>query len=207
MASDENRKKIVETAVELFSNSGIRGVTMDDIAAAMHISKRTLYETFANKEELLAECLMFVHDAIRQRHKQVYEKVDEPFLVTLFILRVNAISNNNYRRLIEEAKRYYPEIHDRFFKLYTNSFRDILMKSMQYAADKNYLRPHVDINTTVDFLCEMLQRHRLPQSSSPEEYYRKLNEIGFTFLRGLMSSDTIHRYEKREDEFHKIMNS
>lgn len=191
----------------MFSNSGIRGVTMDDIAAAMHISKRTLYETFANKEELLAECLMFVHDAIGQRHKQVYEKIDEPFLVALFMLRVNAMSNHNYRRLIEEAKRYYPEIHDRFFKLYTNSFREILMKSMLCADEKNYLRPHVDIDTTVDFLCEMLQRHRLSQSSSPEEYYRKLNEIGFTFLRGLMSSDTILRYEKREDEFHKIMNS
>ena len=49
MATDESRKRIVETAAQLFNSRGIRGVTMDDIAASLRISKRTLYETFANK--------------------------------------------------------------------------------------------------------------------------------------------------------------
>ena len=63
MASEDNKRRIVETASQLFNSRGLRGVTMDDIANTLHISKRTLYETFANKEELLAECLMMVHAA------------------------------------------------------------------------------------------------------------------------------------------------
>ena len=51
----ELRKRIIETAMGLFSKQGIRSVTMDDIAATFGISKRTLYEVFADKESLLIE--------------------------------------------------------------------------------------------------------------------------------------------------------
>ena len=115
MASEDNKRRIVETASQLFNSRGLRGVTMDDIANTLHISKRTLYETFANKEELLAECLMMVHDEIEEHHKRIYLKVDEPLLVALYMIRVNAMSNHSYHHLIDESERYYPDIHDRFF--------------------------------------------------------------------------------------------
>ena len=49
----ENKKAIIMTALRLFLKKGIRAVRMDDIANEMGISKRTLYELFENKEELL----------------------------------------------------------------------------------------------------------------------------------------------------------
>ena len=206
MASEDNKRRIVETASQLFNSRGLRGVTMDDIANTLHISKRTLYETFANKEELLAECLMMVHDEIEEHYKRIYLKVDEPLLVALYMIRVNAMSNHSYHHLIDESERYYPDIHDRFFKMHTSSFRDMLFKALQYAESQNYLRPNVDIDTTVDFMCEFLQRHRLSEVDNREAYLHKVSEIGFTFLRGLMSTETLHRYEEREDEFRSMFN-
>ena len=205
MATDDNKRKIVETALQMFNSRGLRGVTMDDIAAAMRMSKRTLYETFSTKEELLAECLMQVHDAIENRHKQIYKRVDEPVLVALYMLRVNALQNQNYHHLIEESKRYYPEIYDRFFKLHTTSLRTMVTQALDYAETNHYLRPNVDKETTADFLCKSIQAHRLTEIDNREEYSRKVSEIGFTFLRGLMSTDAIARYEKREEEFRKLL--
>lgn len=206
MASEDNKRRIVETASQLFNSRGLRGVTMDDIANTLHISKRTLYETFANKEELLAECLMMVHDEIEEEHKRIYQKVDEPLLVALYMIRVNAMSNHSYHHIIEESERYYPDIHDRFFKLHTSSFRDMLEKALHYAECRNYLRPNVDIATTVDFMCEFLQRHRLSEVDNREAYSHMVSEIGFTFLRGLMSTETLLRYEEREEEFRNMFN-
>ena len=125
MATDESRKRIVETAAQLFNSRGIRGVTMDDIAASLRISKRTLYETFANKEELLAECLQMVHDEIEDRHKEVYMKVEEPLLVALYMVRINAMSNHSYNHLIEETERYYSETDDHIFTITTSATSDI----------------------------------------------------------------------------------
>lgn len=45
----ELRERIIQTAVESFSAHGIKSITMDDIAASLGISKRTLYEVFPTK--------------------------------------------------------------------------------------------------------------------------------------------------------------
>lgn len=48
-------EKVLHTATESFRKQGIKAVKMDDIAKRLSISKRTLYELFANKEALLFE--------------------------------------------------------------------------------------------------------------------------------------------------------
>lgn len=45
--------KVIHVAMSEFLRHGVSAVKMDDIAAALSISKRTLYEIFANKEDLL----------------------------------------------------------------------------------------------------------------------------------------------------------
>ena len=47
------RQKILDTAMGLFKQKGIKAVRMDDIATEIAISKRTLYEIYSNKEDLL----------------------------------------------------------------------------------------------------------------------------------------------------------
>lgn len=49
------KEQIMDTAFDLFSQYGIKSVSMDDIAKAVGISKRTLYESFEDKESLLTE--------------------------------------------------------------------------------------------------------------------------------------------------------
>lgn len=54
----EKKQKILRAAKELFSRFGFKKSTVDEIAEAAGISKRTLYEVFDNKEKLLAELVM-----------------------------------------------------------------------------------------------------------------------------------------------------
>ena len=205
MATEETKEKIVETALQMFNSRGCRGVTMDDIAQALHMSKRTLYETYANKEELLAECLVRVHDQINDMHRQAHQKVDEPLLVAMYMLRVGADTNHRYHRLIEEAERYYPEIHDRFFHLHTEALHSMMKHGMEYVKSHNYLRPDADVDVAVDFLCDLMQQHRLSDVSDPKAYIYRLNEICFTYLRGLMNTATIGRYEQSETHFRQVL--
>ena len=51
----ELRERIILAAVELFTTNGIKSITMDEIAASLGISKRTLYEVFPDKETLLCD--------------------------------------------------------------------------------------------------------------------------------------------------------
>ena len=49
----DNRDRIIEGAAELFKTYGMRSVTMDFLANHLGMSKRTIYEIFSDKDELL----------------------------------------------------------------------------------------------------------------------------------------------------------
>ena len=62
----EIREKIIEEALSQFLTYGIRNVTMDRIAANIGISKRTVYEIFKDKTELIHTCIK----ELRQKHEE-----------------------------------------------------------------------------------------------------------------------------------------
>lgn len=205
MATEETREKIVETALQMFNSRGCRGVTMDDIAQALHMSKRTLYETFANKEELLTECLMLVQERTNERHRKAHSQVDEPLLVAMYMLRTNAMFIHKYRRIIEETERYYPEIHDRFFRVHTGGLRAMMEHGMEYVHSHNYLRADADVAVAIDFFCNLIQQQRISEVPDREEYARRINEMCFTYLRGLMTTETLMRYDNHVDRFAEVI--
>ncbi|HEY0239323.1 MAG TPA: helix-turn-helix domain-containing protein [Friedmanniella sp.] len=51
------RERIVSASQQLFRDQGINSTGMDQLCAVAEVSKRTLYQHFAGKDELVAECL------------------------------------------------------------------------------------------------------------------------------------------------------
>jgi TetR/AcrR family transcriptional regulator, cholesterol catabolism regulator len=66
-----NRDRIIEEAALLFRTYGIRSVTMDMLANKMGISKRTIYELFRDKDELLEGVLKWMTD----KQKEIVTKI------------------------------------------------------------------------------------------------------------------------------------
>ena len=52
------KEQIMDQVMAMFIAQGIKSVRMDDIARQLSISKRTLYEMFGDKEELLYQCIV-----------------------------------------------------------------------------------------------------------------------------------------------------
>lgn len=65
------KDKILKGAEELFMRYGVRSISMDDIARHLSVSKKTLYQHFADKEDLVTE--FSKNHLVSQR--AVYEKV------------------------------------------------------------------------------------------------------------------------------------
>ena len=68
----EIRERIITEAGTLFARYGIRSVTMDTLAEEMAVSKRTIYENFRDKDELLLEVIKFFK---LQQMKEVSEVI------------------------------------------------------------------------------------------------------------------------------------
>lgn len=85
------RETIVNKAAEMFLTLGFKSVTMDDIAAEMGISKKTIYQHFGNKEELVEATTMHLFcqvstgiDSIRER---LLNPVEEIFTIRNFMMQ------------------------------------------------------------------------------------------------------------------------
>ena len=52
---NEQKDKILAASWEMFFQYGFKSVTMDDIASKLGISKKTLYQFFSNKKELITQ--------------------------------------------------------------------------------------------------------------------------------------------------------
>ena len=62
---NELKERILEYSEKEFYANGVKQVKMDNIANYLSISKRTLYEIYPTKEDLLLECL--------KKHDTAYE--------------------------------------------------------------------------------------------------------------------------------------
>ncbi len=63
------KENIVEVASQLFVENGVKTVTIDKIVKELHTSKRTIYNHFKDKTELLEACLATYHTLIRKENE------------------------------------------------------------------------------------------------------------------------------------------
>jgi AcrR family transcriptional regulator len=64
LRAPERRRIILEQAMELFSNQGFDGVSIDEIAAASGITKPVLYDHFTSKEDLYLQICREIRDRL-----------------------------------------------------------------------------------------------------------------------------------------------
>ncbi len=67
MKRGATKEEIIRTTLDLITRNGLRAVRVDEIAQMLGISKRTLYEMFADKNDLISACL---NDMARQQRQK-----------------------------------------------------------------------------------------------------------------------------------------
>lgn len=157
----ELKSRILEIAMAEFSKRGVREIKMDDIAHKLHISKRTLYEIYADKESLLLEGIQF--------HRVRFDRMMEDFsrqpgvnvvdiVVKFFELQLQLESNVN--------PQFYADIHkfprvveflEANNRKHNKSAADFLARGMEeglFRKDINYelsaLIGHYSLNAIMD---------------------------------------------------------
>jgi AcrR family transcriptional regulator len=74
----EKRERVFNAAKELFGRFGFRKTTVDEIADRAGLSKRTMYQVFRSKEQILAELVMFEALTFRRYLLEKIKHLDDP---------------------------------------------------------------------------------------------------------------------------------
>ena len=102
--------------MQMFVRQGIKSVRMDDIAQELGVSKRTLYEMFGDKEELLYLCLKrhmsLVNESVARKAREA-DNLLESILIGFFEMTQYSETNS---RIAGNLRKFYPSVHERLHR-------------------------------------------------------------------------------------------
>ncbi len=198
----ELRERIVVTAMEAFRTKGIRSITMDDIAAALGISKRTLYEVFADKESLLRECILKAQ-ADRDRYlQQVYEESHNVLEVILAVFQKSIeVFHQTNKRFFEDIKKY-PKVYE-IMRARQDSDSVKTMSFFKVGVDQGIFRS--DVNFAIVNMLVREQFDVLLNTDVCNEYpfIEVYESIMFTYIRGISTEKGAKVLEEFIQEYRK----
>jgi TetR/AcrR family transcriptional regulator, cholesterol catabolism regulator len=147
MTELDNRNRILEKSSALFMQFGIRSVSMDDIASAMGMSKKTIYHFFADKDELVNEVIKMILDGTEMdcnRDCIIADNAVDEMMKAMEMLQ--EMFTNMNPSLIFDLKKYHPvafSIFDRHKNGFIfNVIRDNLIRGIK----EGLYRPDINID-------------------------------------------------------------
>src|SRR5690554_3602684 len=142
------KETIFKKSLELFTNNGFKSVTMDDIANELGISKKTIYQHFSSKNELVKETVDFVFQSAINKMKSFSGKCETPIhehfamkncVADLFGLNIQAST-------IYQFNKYYPRLAERIQKKRHDNYDLTILKNLKEGVKKGYYREDIDVD-------------------------------------------------------------
>jgi len=125
----EAKERILEKAHELFNRFGIRSVSMDEIAGQVGMSKKTIYQYYTDKDELVDAVFTAMmeenkRNCIEEREKST-NAIEEVFMA---FDRVRGMFANMNPSVLFDMEKYHPACFKKF-KEFKNGFLYQMIKS------------------------------------------------------------------------------
>ncbi|MCQ2267126.1 MAG: TetR/AcrR family transcriptional regulator [Bacteroidaceae bacterium] len=181
--STDTRQQVIQVAQRAFRKQGVRQFTMDNLAAELGMSKRTLYQLFADKEDLLLACIMSKEACLHERHLQQRRDTDNvlDFILRDFAFRLEDAQNDSLA-FIADIKRY-PRVVEHL-KAHSESHVQRAVEFLQKGVEQGVFRADVDYTIFYNFASRQLSM------MSEQPYFRSLPlrdiflNVTVVFLRG-----------------------
>lgn len=182
--------RILETAMKLFVEQGVKAVKMDDVAQALTISKRTLYELYKDKEELLYQGIL----QFNEKHRNsMLAFIDEAPTVMDIIIEAHqrrVVKASSINPLFYEDIQKYPRVVALLEKERVGA-RKQFMGFMRRGVREGYFRDDVDyrlIGELYNAINTCIRTQHLLNNYTMQELFSNLIVVplrGFCTAKGL----------------------
>ena len=135
--------RILETAMKAFAERGVKAVRMDDVAQMLGISKRTLYEIYRDKEELLYQGVMHFDQEAKKSMNAFIQQASSVMDIILEAYQRRVLRTGTVNPLFYEDIQKYPKVTDYLIKEREHAY-DQFLGFLQRGVREGYFRD--DIN-------------------------------------------------------------
>lgn len=147
MTELDTKQRIQKAAHDLVMQYSIRSVSMDDIAANLGMSKKTIYQYFKDKDELIEAVVDNVIDTNQCTCNDDREKADnavhEIFLVMEMMVEMFKTMNPS---ILFDMQKYHPAAFLKFQKHRNEYLYNICVQNLQRGIKEELYRPEIKID-------------------------------------------------------------
>ena len=181
------KEKILAAAAIMIEERGI-SFRMDDLAKSLTISKRTLYEQFHSKHEIVETILVHGAEEFYRQHENIVKNKSltlEEVLDQYFKVRSNLYAAFNGESFIEIFLAI-PQLQETLKTLFKKDW-DLLKDYLVRQQEQGYIAQYVDIDIIIMMLQGAVRRIVLESSSHHEDLYTYMPKVISVILQGITS--------------------
>jgi AcrR family transcriptional regulator len=196
------RERILELASEQFMRYGVRTITMEDIARSAGISKKTIYQEFKDKKDLVRETFAWVLSKDKEKLRFILDSEDrliEHLVQSSQTMRERLEHMNPL--VILEVRKYFPEAWEEFESFKNDFVVKDLMMVMERGKVLGYFRPEIDseilAQLRVNQISTVLESSMAGQSGS--DILNTQLEMMDHFLHGIFTEKGRLAYQQKKE--------
>jgi len=204
MEETGTKEKILNGAVGLFMKYGLRSISMDDIARHLSVSKKTLYQHFADKEDLITIVLTAHIEANRKQYEVITENsanaIDELAQISQCLRKDMAETNPS---VLFDLQKYHPKAWEVWLDHKSKYIRESVVRNIKQGIEEGYYRPEVNAEVIAAIRIELISMG-FDQSVFPQDTFNLAevqSQIFDHFVYGLCTDKGRKLYQKHKEQF------
>lgn len=140
------KEKIMDVALALFMERGIRDVSIDEVCHELGISKKTFYVFYAKKEDLVRDTVYF---QMEERHDMMVAFMGTRNPVQVLKVLPSMIDEynmceSNYLRATYDLKKYYPKTFETVMSDNLNASNKAMGEFIDWGTREGFFRSDID---------------------------------------------------------------
>lgn len=179
------KERIIQTALLLFGKYGVKSITMDEIASGLGVSKRTLYETFKDKESIIMECYLYKK---KIRNDYALEVMKESDTVLDVILKVQKKQFEDLlhvnQRFFDDLFKYYPRV-EKMIKEDQAEHQKEARDFFEKGVSQGIFRKDIDFDIISMLITEQINWLMHSKLKEQFPFVKVFRAILYTYMRGI----------------------
>ena len=204
------KEEIIDTALKLFMKYGIRSVTMDDIARELSISKKTIYQHFADKDEIVSlaaenhlNCEMENMDEV---NGEASNAIEELFLASK---AMRSSFKNLNPAVLHDIKRFHKTAWNHFVRFKSEYIYNSVVKNLNKGIKEGYFRPEINVDILATFRVSQVELGFSDEVFPKDKFDFKevQNQIFDNFVYGLLTDagrKLYMEYQQKEFSYEQV---
>lgn len=192
---DTVAENIIHTSHQKFKNFGIRSISVDDICNELHISKKTFYSRFPQKECLIEAVLDYESQVSTDNFEKTYKNKNA---IDALIIIIKDLKNSIDKAPLTfhyDLEKYYPATFTKYKERQSSRIRNCFEINLRKGIEEGYYREDIDVELVSLFhSIQIRQTFEQMQKASPKITKKQLVDFFIDLIVRLITNENGYKY-------------